>query len=163
VALGVSILCLAAPWAGPATAYADVTVDRLAGADRYATMSAILDEVARTGGGKTYDSAVIATGQNYPDALAASGLAGLHGPIVLTRGDAPSPEARAQLEKLKVKEGVAIGGTSAISDNVLGQLSQMGIKGMRISGEKWLFGSLYGSGTWHTHRQGTESGPACVD
>ena len=63
-------------------AYADIekTVTRLGGDNRYQTMAKIVST-----GFTTSDSVVVATGQNFPDALSASALAGaLDCPVVLT-------------------------------------------------------------------------------
>ena len=135
VALVTSLLCALTLSLSPAVAYAEVTVTRLAGPDRYQTMSAILDEVAKTGKLQGKDKAVIATGQNFPDALSATSLAGLTGPIILTRGDKLSPEAKAQLQKFNVKSGFAMGGANAISDNVFKELGEMGVTGTRLVGD----------------------------
>ena len=96
-------------------------------------MSAILDEAAKTGRVPNGGKAVIATGQNFPDALAATSLAGLVGPIVLTRGDTLSPEAKTQLQKFNVTSGYALGGSNVLSNNVLQQLSEMGITGTQLA------------------------------
>ncbi len=61
--------------ASPAGAVASVTVQRLFGANRYATAQAIATDAAMG----TPTGAIVATGQNYPDALAASTLAGASG------------------------------------------------------------------------------------
>ena len=55
---------------------------RFAGADRYATAAAFA-AWATEAGGMSFDGAVIATGANFPDALAAGPLAGSRGAVLL--------------------------------------------------------------------------------
>lgn len=63
---------------------------RLGGADRYATAAAL----SHLGFTQTTSTIVLATGRNFPDALAAGALAGQrHGPVVLDAGQAVAPRA----------------------------------------------------------------------
>ena len=65
-------------------------IKRLAGSTRYDTMVSVVSEGAWSAGG----TVIVASGENYPDALSASGLAGVYGaPIVLTEGNKLSPQA----------------------------------------------------------------------
>lgn len=135
VALGTSMLCALSLGLSPAVALAEVNVTRLAGPDRYATMSAILDEAAKGGKLPNLNSAMVVTGENYPDALAATSLVSFAGPIVLTKSNTLSNEAKTQLQKLNAKSAYAIGGPSAISADVIKQIEQMGIKATQIGGK----------------------------
>ena len=90
---------------------------RLSGTYRYDTMKAI---VSRGWPNVTGGTVVVATGQNYKDALSAVGLAGLdNAPVVLTSGSSLSQQARDVLTTLKPKKVYVAGGTSAVSDSVL--------------------------------------------
>ena len=95
---------------------------RLAGANRYATATAI----SRSGFGAGVPVAYVATGLNYPDALAggpAAGLAG--GPVLLTNpGDLPQV-TRDELTRLRPGRIVILGGTGAVSGRVAGQLDAL--------------------------------------
>jgi putative cell wall-binding protein len=96
----------------------------LYGADRYLTMQQV--SLATYPSGTTVTTAILASGQNFPDALAASGLAGLESaPIILTAPDSLSTEARNELIRLNVRNVVIIGGPSAVSNDVLNQVSNM--------------------------------------
>ena len=65
---------------------------RLSGATRYDTM----ERIVGAGGWRSGGTVIVASGGNYPDALAASGLAGvLDAPIVLTDGNTLSVQASA--------------------------------------------------------------------
>lgn len=104
---------------------------RLAGIDRYATMERI-SEAAFT------DSrwAVLASGSSFPDALAASALAGLRkAPLLLTSGARLSEEARAELTRLGVKEAYVVGGCASVSDAVTDDLTAMGVSWQRVAGD----------------------------
>ena len=88
---------------------------RLGGADRYETMARIVTEAYP----KTAHTVLVASGENYPDALAASGLSGvLDAPVVLTAPDSLSPQAASLLRRLHPRRIVIVGGTSAISQRV---------------------------------------------
>ena len=92
---------------------------RLAGDTRYDTMSRIVDE----GGWRTGGTVVVASGSNYPDALAASGLAGvLDAPVVLTDGDVLSAQAADRVRALAPSRIVVAGGPAAVSDRALASL-----------------------------------------
>ncbi|WP_172146021.1 cell wall-binding repeat-containing protein [Bifidobacterium panos] len=94
-------------------------LQRLAGDTRYDTMARLV----ATAFPKTSGTVVVANGGNYPDALSASGLAGVLGaPIVLTDSGSLSDQAAAQLKRLRPSRIVVAGGTSAVSSRVESQL-----------------------------------------
>nr|WP_301538551.1 cell wall-binding repeat-containing protein [Bifidobacterium sp. DSM 109963] len=94
-------------------------LQRLAGDTRYDTMARLV----ATAFPKTSGTVVVANGGNYPDALSASGLAGVLGaPIVLTDSGALSNQAASQLKRLRPSRIVIAGGTSAVSSRVESQL-----------------------------------------
>ncbi len=108
---------------------------RLYGDDRYETMQKIVDE------GFAEDSAntvIVASGSNFPDALAASSLAGLKkAPILLTDPNSLSNEAASEIGRLGASHAIVVGGEAAVSGKVAAQLSALpGIKDVsRLSGE----------------------------
>jgi len=66
------------------------------------------------------DVAVLATGENWPDALGGAALAGvLDGPLLLTPHDVLPASVAAELDRLNVKGVYVLGGTGAVSDDVL--------------------------------------------
>lgn len=127
------LMVAAAPNAG---ATASVTTARLAGQNRYGTAQAVATDAAMG----TPTGAIVATGQNFPDALAASTLAGANGPqpIVLTEGNAYTAEAKAALGALKAKfAGLAVtivGGTAAVSTDVESAIRADGYTVTRVGG-----------------------------
>jgi spore germination protein YaaH/putative cell wall-binding protein len=92
---------------------------RLAGADRYATAATISATFEPAGA----PVAFVATGIDFPDALAASPAAAkLGGPVLLTqRSSLPQPTG-AELTRLQPHAIVVIGAAGAIDNAVLGQL-----------------------------------------
>lgn len=89
------------------------SVTRIAGVDRYATAAAISRAFFDPG----VDIAYIATGENFPDALAGSAAAGVGtgGPVLLVRSDSIPVDVRAELTRLAPKKIVILGGTAAVS------------------------------------------------
>lgn len=103
---------------------------RLAGKGRYQTMAAIVRE-----GFSTSDWAVIATGDNFPDALVASSLAGYRScPVILTAKGELSSEAEATLRSLRVRNAYIMGGTGAVSAEVEDAIRGLGIDVTRVKG-----------------------------
>lgn len=97
------------------------TVDRIQGADRYATAVQIAENqfnCAGTGGkGSLNDKTVVITrGDTFPDALSASFLAGKNdAPILLTAPTTLAPQTETALRVNGIKSVVLIGGTVALS------------------------------------------------
>jgi putative cell wall-binding protein len=95
------------------------SVTRLAGANRYATAAAISRDTFATGVPVAY----VATGTNFPDALAGVAAAGSGGgPVLLTDpGQLPGATA-AELGRLRPGRIVVLGGTAMVSDGVVAVL-----------------------------------------
>lgn len=89
-------------------------VQRVAGTDRYRTATALTRQ-HQAGARRVY----LASGQNFPDALAGAALAGYQkAPMLLTDGRSLDPSSRAELERLRPDEIVILGGTNVVSDRV---------------------------------------------
>jgi putative cell wall-binding protein len=100
------------------SSYADVV--RIAGADRYETSALVAEDLP-----SSTTMAFVATGVNYPDALAAAPFVGyFDGPTILVPPSGPLPDSTVEaLQSLwSLDQVVAIGGTGALSDDVLEQL-----------------------------------------
>ena len=94
------------------------SVSRVWGPDRYATAAAIARWFSAPA-----PMVLVATGQNFPDALAGAGAAAALGvPVVLVQHDAIPASARDQLERLRPAAIGVLGGDAAISDEVIGRL-----------------------------------------
>jgi len=88
---------------------------RLAGLDRYRTAA----EVALEGWPKGADTVLLASGENWPDALAATPLsAKLDAPILLTNSSALSTVTAGALRTLDPDEIVILGGPGAVDEDV---------------------------------------------
>ena len=97
-------------------------VSRLAGANRYDTAVAISQSAFPVDG--SADAVVIATGTNFPDALAAASLAAqVNGPVLLTPTATLPASVAAEIERLDPDIIYIIGGTAAISTAVANQLA----------------------------------------
>ena len=94
-------------------------VSRLAGANRYATAAAISRDTFTGGVPVVY----VATGENFPDALAGVAAAGSDGgPVLLTGRDTVPGDTAVELGRLRPGRIVVLGGTSVISDGVVATL-----------------------------------------
>ena len=107
------------------------TINRISGNTRYDTSSAIAKQ-----GWSQSDYAILAYGENFPDALAASPLAKKYNaPILLTESSSITPITKQTLIDLQVKNVFIIGGTAVVSGNVENQLKSMNIVVSRIYGQ----------------------------
>lgn len=89
-------------------------VTREFGDDRFATAAA----VATSNWGTSASTVYVATGSNYPDAVAASAIAAAtktSGPVLLTTPKTLSTATQAAIKTLRPSKVVILGGTSAIS------------------------------------------------
>ena len=103
---------------------------RLGGKDRYETMAQVVSI-----GFDSSDKAVIVTGENFPDALAASSLAGaLKCPVILTASNKLSEDAAEGLEQLGVKDAYIVGGESSVSAGVEEAVEDAGVSVTRVFG-----------------------------
>ncbi|GAC1315531.1 MAG: hypothetical protein NVSMB12_11340 [Acidimicrobiales bacterium] len=117
--LGLGLLGTAAYTAtaapGTVRAAAATTSTRLAGSDRYATAAAVSAGTFSPGVAVAY----LATGSDFPDALAAAAAAGGRGPVLLTSA-AALPEATAtELGRLRPARVVVAGGPNAVGEGVV--------------------------------------------
>lgn len=136
-----------------------IGVLRIAGDDRYETAALVAElasmddagnptnvgTAALNGGTTPLATAVLATGTNFPDALAAGPMAYWGDnlpsegnqrpfPLLLTAAGGLPAVTKAALGDLKIKQVIVVGGTGAVSDTVAGQLTAMGIRPIRLSG-----------------------------
>jgi putative cell wall-binding protein len=98
------------------------TVKRLAGSNRYDTAVAVSSTVFSTA-----DTAFIAFGGNFPDALVGAAAAGHVGaPVLLTPYDRVPAPTVAELDRLNLTTIYLVGGRAVISDAVAKQLAPYG-------------------------------------
>lgn len=114
------------------SAVVSVPVERVAGADRFATAARLSATVHPTGADVVY----LATGERFPDALAGAALAGKVGaPLLLARqGTLPSSTAD-ELARLQPARVVVLGGEGAVGRSVVNQIAAVtGVIPSRIAG-----------------------------
>ena len=101
-------------------------MSRIAGADRFATAAAMSQARSPQGA----DTAYVATGLNFADALAGGPAAHLAGATVLlvTRDSVPAA-TRAELVRLAPDDVVVLGGPGAVSDAVASELGARRLAG----------------------------------
>ncbi len=117
---------------GPYTTPTGGAVTRLSGPDRYATAAAVSAAVFAPG----VPYAFIATGENFPDGLAAGPAAGLvGGPVLLTRQGSLPPATAAELARLGPQRIVIVGSTGVVSNAVAAALAPYASVGVeRVAG-----------------------------
>lgn len=102
-------------------------VIRVQGDDRYHTAAEIANQAHSddSGYGETVSNlAIVVSGENFPDALAASAVS-VHGnvPILLTTQGALHPDTEDIITHLGITDVVVAGGTAAVSTNVTNRLA----------------------------------------
>ena len=110
---------------------------RLSGKTRYETSFAIADKLKETLQVETFDTIVVAYGDNFPDALAGSYLAAQkNAPILLTQQKNDS-DVLAYIQKNLSQDGTVyiLGGSAAVSDAFADGLKDAGIAYERLSGK----------------------------
>ena len=96
----------------------DRKVTRIAGANRYETAAAVSREVFPGGS----DVVWVATGANFPDALAAA-TAG--DPLLLTTRDFLPPDTAAEIIRLGATRAFIVGGSDVVSDAVMAEVENL--------------------------------------
>ena len=106
-------------------------LERLAGADRYATAAAISRRFFASAG-----TVFVATGAGFPDGLAAGPAAAkLGGPVLFVAQNSVPAATRTEISRLRPQKIYVIGGTGVISETVRGQLAGLAPQGAeRVSG-----------------------------
>lgn len=118
-------------------------VQRVAGADRYATAAAIANDWASA------DTVFLATGLNYPDALGGGPVAALNSaPILLTQRNAVPAATNTALGRLAPNRIVLLGGTAAISTTVENELRSRFPEVIRLAGND-RYATAAAVSRWH--------------
>lgn len=106
-------------------------VDRLAGSNRFTTAVAISQEGFPSGSAAVY----IASGANFPDALAAGPAAAFrNSPLLLVSPTSIPAEVSAEIARLNPSTIYIVGGTSVVSSAVESQLVATGAVVVRLAG-----------------------------
>ncbi|HEX2029764.1 MAG TPA: cell wall-binding repeat-containing protein [Nitriliruptorales bacterium] len=132
---GASVYLLGGPAALSEQVAADVrglgfTAQRVAGVDRYGTA------VATAQRSPASTAAFVASGQTFPDALAASSPAALHGhPILLATRDALPPATREHLRSRSYRKVFVVGGGAVVDDPVVAEIDGLAGEVVRLAGD----------------------------
>lgn len=112
-------------------ANSDLEVTRIYGSNRYETSTKAAEK-----GWTSSDYVIIINGDNFSDALCALPLAKKYdAPVLLTSRDNLGKEVLNEIVRLGAKHAFIIGGTGAVSDSIISQVNEKGIKSVeRIYG-----------------------------
>jgi len=117
---GLLLSSIPAATAAALTSFTAGPVERLAGANRFATAAAISVSEFSPGVPVVY----VAMGANFPDALAGGPVAGINaGPVLLLNRDSIPGATATELARLAPKEIVILGGPGVVSTTVENQLA----------------------------------------
>lgn len=106
-------------------------VKRVYGSDRYSTAVAL----SKLGYPGTAAIVYVATGANFPDALAAAPAAAtLGGPLLLSGVDTLPAPVKAEIQRLQPARIVVVGGAATVSDAVLRELKTLQKNTVRLAG-----------------------------
>ncbi|MDZ4179745.1 MAG: cell wall-binding repeat-containing protein, partial [Coriobacteriia bacterium] len=98
-------------------------IDRTSGANRYETAVKISQAYDPEGSDESNYTVVICTGENFPDALAATPLAAQTGaPLLLTPSASIPQVVLDEIDRLRPSRAIIVGGTSAVSQAAENQL-----------------------------------------
>lgn len=106
-------------------------VERISGSDRYATSRAIVESSGAT------SNVILATGEDFPDALSGAAAGGAaKTPVLLVNGSSRTVDAAtaATLRKIGASNITIVGGSGVIRDSVASNLTSLGFKVNRLSG-----------------------------
>ncbi len=95
---------------------------RDAGVDRYETAVKTSQRAFPTATGGTV---LVATGLDFPDALAAAPVTRGEGPLLLVRGDSVPPVTAGELQRLAPATVIVAGGSDVVSDGVMESIQAM--------------------------------------
>lgn len=108
----------------------DVEFSRMDGTNRYETSVKVSQK-----GWDTSEIVVLATGEDFPDALTAAPLATKYAaPILLTTSANLHPETAAEIKRLKAQKIYIVGGYGVVSEAIEKKLNDEGIETVRLEG-----------------------------
>jgi putative cell wall-binding protein len=115
----------------------NLQVERAAGDTRFDTAQRIAERQGATNVGSVDNSktAILASGRNFPDALAGGPLSYASKlPTLITEPNTLSPQARSAFTNLAIRQVLLLGGPAAVAPAVEDQVKAMGITVVRLQG-----------------------------
>ncbi|MDR1564740.1 MAG: cell wall-binding repeat-containing protein [Oscillospiraceae bacterium] len=107
-----------------------VEVIRLSGGNRYQTSAAVANEIVKQNGDVKPDTAIIATGANFADALAVGPYAALHNyPVLFVNNQVTIDVAVKEYLSTGVSNIIIVGGTSSVSEAIVNEITGLGVSG----------------------------------
>lgn len=114
-------MTLYAKWAQKATPDVPAKTTRLGGSDRYTTMGLVSKAAFPEDG--SCETVIVARGDDFPDALAAAGLAGLeNAQVLLTNTAYLTDVTKAEIERLGAKDAIVLGDENAVSEKAFDEI-----------------------------------------
>jgi putative cell wall-binding protein len=120
---------------------AEVRAGRVSGPNRFATAVAASQTAFPEGAPLVF----VASGENYPDALAGAAAAKGEAPVLLVGRDGIPPEVIAEIDRLGAQGIAILGGTAAVSSQVEAQLRARVPFTIRFSGSNRVLTSVEAS------------------
>jgi subtilisin family serine protease len=107
-------------------AYTTGPVLRWSGSDRYKTAVAISRGAFQGMAAANARTVFIATGNNFPDALAGGPAGGAYrGPLLLVPGDTVPPEVEAEIVRLNPSRVFVLGGDTVVTEQVVNEINAL--------------------------------------
>ena len=115
----------------------EVVITRISGKDRFKTSLAAADELKAALGVESFQTIILASGENFADALTGSYLAAVKTAPILLHGDKVVEDNITYITKNLAKNGTVyiLGGTSSVSETVEQLLKDEGITVIRLAGK----------------------------
>lgn len=111
--------------------YRTLVTDRVGGPSRIGTAAELSRDSVLSA-----QTVVIATGADYPDALAGGPLAtSLAAPLLLTDPESLADQAKREIGRLGATNAVLLGGTDVLPDGIATELTDMGLTVDRVAGD----------------------------
>lgn len=113
-----------------------IRVARIAGSNRYDTSVKVLDAMIKLNSGLKIENVLLASGENFADALVASVPSAIKKqPILLTEAKALSAPVKAAFNNTDygIENVIVVGGNSSVSDNAVAEIGLTAVE--RLSGQ----------------------------
>ena len=117
-------------------AYGEVIISRISGADRFATSLAAAQQLKQVLGVDSFDTIIIASGENFADALTGSYLATVKGAPILLHNDSVMEQNLEFISENLARRGTVyiLGGTSSVSETMEQNLESSRYNVVRLAG-----------------------------
>lgn len=108
-----------------------LTIERIAGSNRYETAKLVIQAAIEAG---DVEGLIIASGKNYPDALAVGSYAARENMPILLVGDSISEETVNWINSIEIQKVLIVGGSNSVSNDIEEALSKTINQVERVAG-----------------------------